>query len=47
MQAIKSSISRDDYLLLDEAATEKHEFYRGETNLQKLIYLLNYISSNV
>lgn len=30
MPAIKSSISRDDYLLLDEATHEKHEFYRGE-----------------
>lgn len=30
MQAIKTQISRDDYLRLDEAATEKHEFYSGQ-----------------
>ena len=30
MQAINTQISRDDYLRLDAAATEKHEFYRGQ-----------------
>lgn len=30
MQAIKTHISRDDYLLLDEAADGKFEFFRGE-----------------
>ena len=30
MQAINTQISRDDYLRMDEASTEKHEFYRGQ-----------------
>ena len=30
MQAIKSQISREDYLKLEETSTEKHEFYQGQ-----------------
>ena len=30
MQAIKSQISREDYLQLEDANTEKHEFYQGQ-----------------
>lgn len=30
MQAIKTLISREDYLKLEETSTEKHEFYQGQ-----------------
>ncbi|MFZ1387065.1 MAG: hypothetical protein WBP46_10825 [Thiolinea sp.] len=30
MQAIKTKVSRDDYLQLDETNTEKHEFHQGQ-----------------
>lgn len=30
MQAIKTQISREDYLKLEETSTEKHEFYQGQ-----------------
>lgn len=30
MQAIKTLISREDYLKLEKASTEKHEFYQGQ-----------------
>lgn len=29
-QAIKTQISREDYLKLEETSTEKHEFYQGQ-----------------
>lgn len=30
MQAIKTPISREDYLKLEETSTDKHEFYQGQ-----------------